>query len=89
MERYSLVAALLVEALLLVWFAKQLWGVVLKRNVDTELTTHDNPAMAITLAGYFFGIFIALAGVPFGTPGSTNLLHVVTLTGNELERHEG
>ncbi len=32
---------------------------------------------------------IALAGVPFGTPGSTNLLHIVTLSGNELERHEG
>jgi pyruvate kinase len=30
---------------------------------------------------------IALAGVPFGTPGSTNLLHVVTLTGDELSRH--
>jgi pyruvate kinase len=30
---------------------------------------------------------IALAGVPFGTPGSTNLLHVVTLTGDELKRH--
>ncbi len=30
---------------------------------------------------------IALAGVPFGTPGSTNLLHVVTLTGNELDGH--
>ena len=30
---------------------------------------------------------IALAGVPFGTPGSTNLLHVVTLTGQELDRH--
>ena len=29
---------------------------------------------------------IALAGVPFGTPGSTNLLHVVTLTGDELKR---
>ena len=29
---------------------------------------------------------IALAGVPFGTPGSTNLLHVVTLNGDELER---
>ncbi len=28
---------------------------------------------------------IALAGVPFGTPGSTNLLHVVTLTGEELD----
>ncbi len=30
---------------------------------------------------------IALAGVPFGTPGSTNLLHVVTLVGDELEKH--
>ncbi|MFC4294261.1 pyruvate kinase [Novosphingobium tardum] len=30
---------------------------------------------------------IALAGVPFGTPGSTNLLHVVTLTGDELKEH--
>ncbi len=30
---------------------------------------------------------IALAGVPFGTPGSTNLLHVVTLAGDELEKH--
>ena len=32
---------------------------------------------------------IALAGVPFGTPGSTNLLHVVTLAGDELSRHRG
>ncbi|MFN9580820.1 MAG: pyruvate kinase [Novosphingobium sp.] len=30
---------------------------------------------------------IALAGVTFGTPGSTNLLHVVTLQGDELDRH--
>ena len=29
---------------------------------------------------------IALAGVPFGTPGSTNLLHIVTLKGDELEK---
>ncbi|MFP5396510.1 MAG: pyruvate kinase [Alphaproteobacteria bacterium] len=32
---------------------------------------------------------IVLAGVPFGTPGSTNLLHVVTLSGDELQRHPG
>lgn len=32
---------------------------------------------------------IALAGVPFGTPGATNLLHVVTLSGDELKRHGG
>ena len=32
---------------------------------------------------------IVLAGVPFGTPGATNLLHVVTLSGDELKKHEG
>jgi pyruvate kinase len=32
---------------------------------------------------------IIMAGVPFGTPGSTNVLHVVRLTGNELRDHEG
>ncbi len=31
---------------------------------------------------------ITLAGVPFGTPGSTNLLHMVTLSGDELARHQ-
>ena len=28
---------------------------------------------------------IVIAGVPFGKPGATNLMHVVTLTGDELE----
>ena len=27
---------------------------------------------------------VMMAGVPFGTPGSTNVLHVATLTGEEL-----
>ncbi|KWV91181.1 pyruvate kinase [Erythrobacter sp. YT30] len=31
---------------------------------------------------------IVLAGVPFGTPGATNLLHVVTLSGDELNKHK-
>ncbi|MEZ5743559.1 MAG: pyruvate kinase [Sphingomonadaceae bacterium] len=31
---------------------------------------------------------IVLAGVPFGTPGSTNLLHVVTIAGDELKRDD-
>jgi pyruvate kinase len=30
---------------------------------------------------------IMMAGVPFGTPGSTNVLHVATLTGDELKGH--
>lgn len=63
MDRPMLVLALLAQSLLLVWLAKLLWGVVLKRNVDQELTTHDNPALAVALSGYFLGVFIALAGV--------------------------
>ena len=32
---------------------------------------------------------VVMAGVPFGQSGATNLLHVVTLTGEELEEHSG
>jgi pyruvate kinase len=31
---------------------------------------------------------IVMAGVPFGVSGSTNVLHVVRLIGDELERHQ-
>ena len=30
---------------------------------------------------------LVMAGVPFGVPGATNLLHVVTLAGDELDNH--
>jgi len=32
---------------------------------------------------------VVMAGVPFGASGSTNLLHVVTLVGDELDKHPG
>ncbi|MBA3675826.1 MAG: pyruvate kinase [Sphingosinicella sp.] len=32
---------------------------------------------------------IITAGVPFGTPGSTNVVHVARLIGDELDRHKG
>jgi pyruvate kinase len=32
---------------------------------------------------------VVMAGVPFGVIGATNLLHVVTLAGDELEEHAG
>jgi pyruvate kinase len=32
---------------------------------------------------------VLMAGVPFGVSGSTNVLHVVRLTGDELERYHG
>jgi pyruvate kinase len=31
---------------------------------------------------------IVMAGIPFGTAGSTNVLHVVRLIGDELDRHQ-
>jgi pyruvate kinase len=33
------------------------------------------------------GQVVMMAGVPFGEAGSTNVLHVVRLTGDELDRH--
>jgi pyruvate kinase len=30
---------------------------------------------------------VIIAGVPFGTPGSTNVIHIIRLVGDELERH--
>ena len=30
---------------------------------------------------------IIMAGVPFGTPGSTNVIHIVRLVGDELDRY--
>ena len=32
---------------------------------------------------------VIMAGVPFGTPGSTNVLHIVRLTGDELKGYAG
>ncbi|MFC4254165.1 pyruvate kinase [Altererythrobacter xixiisoli] len=32
---------------------------------------------------------LVMAGVPFGQPGATNLLHIVTLDGTELENSDG
>jgi pyruvate kinase len=31
---------------------------------------------------------VLMAGIPFGTAGSTNVIHVARLIGDELERHE-
>jgi pyruvate kinase len=31
---------------------------------------------------------IVTAGVPFGTPGSTNVIHIVRLVGDEIDRHK-
>jgi pyruvate kinase len=65
-----------------------LWGVhaVQTRDVkDFEEMVAKAKRMALRhqLAGSDDRIII-MAGVPFGVPGSTNVLHVVRLTGDEL-----
>jgi len=69
-----------------------LWGVyaVHTRDIGSfEEMIAKGKRMALR---HGFGVagsrLVTLAGVPFGTPGSTNLLHVVTLSGSELDRHK-
>ncbi|WP_066800375.1 pyruvate kinase [Sphingomonas soli] len=70
-----------------------LWGVhaVHTRDVDSfEEMVAKSKRMAmrhhIAAAG---DRLILCAGVPFRTPGSTNVLHVVTLVGDELKTYKG
>ncbi len=66
-----------------------LWGahaVVTKDVEDFEEMIAKAKRMALRhKMGEAGSLLIVCAGVPFGTPGSTNLLHVVRLTGDELE----
>ena len=56
-------------------------------NVDAMTARAAETAAQLQFARSGQTIVIA-AGMPFGTPGSTNLLHIVTLTGDELKRAE-
>jgi pyruvate kinase len=68
-----------------------LWGAhaVRTRDVDSfESMVGKAKRMALRhgLAGPGDRL-VLMAGVPFGVPGSTNVLHVCRLTGDELSRH--
>ncbi len=67
-----------------------LWGAhsVVTRDIhDLEEMIEKSKRMALRHGmGEAGSRLIICAGVPFGTPGSTNLLHVVRLTGDELKR---
>ncbi len=66
-----------------------LWGAhaVVTRDIKTfEEMIGKGKRMALRHGfGQAGSKLIVLAGVPFGTPGSTNLLHVVSLSGDELK----
>ncbi|RHW18812.1 pyruvate kinase [Sphingomonas gilva] len=69
-----------------------LWGVhaVHTRDVENfEEMVAKAKRMALRHAVAAAGDrIIVMAGVPFGVPGSTNVLHVVRLTGDELKGYE-
>ena len=69
-----------------------LWGAYSVRTKDIgsfEEMVAKGKRMALR---YHLGVagarIIIMAGVPFGTPGSTNVLHIVRLTGDELKGHK-
>ncbi|MGZ8281963.1 MAG: pyruvate kinase [Allosphingosinicella sp.] len=70
-----------------------LWGAHAVRTRDvTSFEEMVGKSKRMTLR-HSLGIagdrIIVTAGVPFGTPGSTNVVHVARLIGDELERHRG
>ncbi|NNC73607.1 MAG: pyruvate kinase, partial [Sphingomonadaceae bacterium] len=56
------------------------------RNFEEMVGKAKRMALRATIA-HGGETMIVMAGVPFGTPGSTNVLHIVRLTGDELKRH--
>ena len=68
-----------------------LWGAFAVRTKDIgsfEEMVAKGKRMALRYhLGVAGGRIIIMAGVPFGTPGSTNVLHIVRLTGDELKDH--
>jgi pyruvate kinase len=68
-----------------------LWGAFAVRTKDIgsfEEMVAKGKRMALRYhLGEAGGRIIIMAGVPFGTPGSTNVLHIVRLTGDELKGH--
>ncbi|HYZ48508.1 MAG TPA: pyruvate kinase [Sphingomonas sp.] len=68
-----------------------LWGVHAVRTRDVEsfeemIAKSKRMALRHNIAKAGDRV-IVIAGVPFGTPGSTNVLHVARITGDELKRH--
>ena len=68
-----------------------LWGVHAVRTKDVEsfeemIAKSKRMALRHNMAKAGDRV-IVIAGVPFGTPGSTNVLHVARIIGDELKRH--
>ncbi len=58
------------------------------RNFEEMVGKSKRMALRHKLAGAGERM-VVMAGVPFGQSGSTNVIHVVTLEGDELQKHKG
>ncbi len=70
-----------------------LWGAHAVRTKDVSsfeemIGKAKRMALRHNIAGAGDRVVI-MAGVPFGTPGSTNVVHVARLVGDEVQRHKG
>jgi uncharacterized membrane protein YjfL (UPF0719 family) len=65
-EPYLAAAALLLEALVLVWIGKFAAGMALRRRLENEITLADNTAVALLIAGFYLGLLIAISGLLAG-----------------------
>ncbi len=59
-------AAVVIEAIALVWIGKKATELAARTSFDRELTTNDNPAAGVTLAGFYVGLFLAVSGILAG-----------------------
>ncbi len=57
----------ILEAFILFWFAKLAYSKLYRRvDLNVELFTRDNQAVAISMVGYYFGILLAFGGAISG-----------------------
>jgi len=70
------VGVVFVEVLALVFLGRVAAQKCLRRDLATELTTHDNPAAALAVGGYHLALFLGLAGLLAGE-SKASLLHEV------------
>src|SRR5690349_2343005 len=63
LERWGVAAAIFAETLILLAIGRALAQLLIRGSLTRELTEKDNAALALAVAGYYFGLFIALSGL--------------------------
>ena len=82
LERWGGAAAIFAEILILLAIGRAVAQILARGRFTRELTEKDNTAVALAVAGYYFGLFVALSGLLEGEPRTlTHDLMLVALHG--------